>query len=55
MTLPSSVARRSGIVGAGGAKDSIGARGGEAGCIGLAMTRQRDALLESWGGHVAIC
>ena len=53
MTLPS-VARRSGI-GAGGAKDSIGARGGEAGCVGLAMTRQRNALLESWGGHVAIC
>ena len=56
MTLPSSVARRSGIVGAGGANDSEGARGGEAGCIiGLAMTRQRNALLESWGGHVAIC
>ena len=55
MILPSSVARRSGIVGAGGAKDSEGACWGEAGCRGLAMTRQRNALLESWGGHVAIC
>ena len=45
MTLPSSVARRSGIVGAGGAKDSEGACWGEAGCRGLAMTRQRNALL----------
>ena len=54
MTMYSSVARRSVIV-AGGAKDSVGAHGGKAGCIGLAMTRQRDAFLESWGGHVAIC